>query len=90
MSEKISSTILKRLAEKGLLKTVLAAAICDKAQAVAEGEFEVISFKKGVLKIRVGSAVKAQLLKLKERQLILEINENLKAEKIKRFSFEIK
>ncbi len=92
--EKIQDILKRRLAHYGLDKAAAAARVCAVAKEVGEahvssagGKFEVISFKNGVLKIAVKSIAAAHMIRLRQKTLILKINEELKSDLVKKIKF---
>lgn len=88
-SENIKEVLLRRLKHYGIDKAALASRVCAEAQIVARGDFEVVSYKNGSLKLRVGSPAKAHLIRLRQKSFILETNRRLGQELVKRVRFEI-
>jgi predicted nucleic acid-binding Zn ribbon protein len=89
MTEDIGDILARRLRSRGLDKAALGAWVCSVADKVAAGEFKSVSFKDGVLKIRVSSGARAALLKMKEQEYLSKINTELKRELVKKLRFEI-
>lgn len=79
----------RRMAHYGLGKQYDASLICEEADKVSGGQFTAISWRSGVLKVRVRSASRAHLVRMNQDQIILKINTALGEEKIKRMKFEI-
>jgi len=88
--EDIQDVLTRRLAHHGLLGSYVASKVCDAAKKVAKGEFEPISFAKGVLKVGVNSSGKGHKIKLLEQQLIVEINQALGSRGVKRLVVVVK
>lgn len=88
-NESIGDILSRNLKRQGLEKAALGAWVCGVTNKIAEGEFEAISFKNGVLKIRVSSGARAHLIKLREKEYILKINLELKKDLVERLRFEI-
>lgn len=82
-------TLRKRLAYHGLARQYDASIVCDVAQKVSAGRFEPVSFRGGVLKIRVPSASRAHLVRLRQKEIILEVNKRLGGDKVERIRIEI-
>lgn len=89
MQEDISNILERNLARKGLLKAAYSARVCAIAKEVGAGEFEPVSHKDGALKILVSDSSRAHLLKIKEPQLIEQINSKLGQKVVKRLVFKI-
>ena len=87
--ESVESILARRLNALGVAKQANAAWICGRADKVAVGEFAAVSFKNGTLKVRVDSVARAYLLRLKQKDLILKINNELKAPRVERLRFVI-
>lgn len=54
-----------------------AAQVCDTARSLANGRFEVISFREGLLTLGVDSSAAANNLRFIEKDIIKEINSKL-------------
>jgi hypothetical protein len=89
MQEDISNILSRNLARKGLLKAANCARACGVARDIGKGDYEPISFCRGVLKVSVDSSAKAHLVKLQEKMIISKINEALKEEVVKKIIFKI-
>lgn len=72
-----------------LKKPLEAANICDAARSVAEGRFEVISFKNGLLTISCSSSSAAGNLNLESEQIRTQVNQKLGQEKVERIRIKI-
>lgn len=88
-NENISDILVRRLRSRGLDKAATAAHVCATANQVGEGKFEAVSFRNGVLKIRVSSGARAHLIKLQEKGVVLKVNTRLKRDLVQRLRFEI-
>jgi len=73
-SENIKNILRRRLAHYGLTRQAEAAQVCAASATVAAGEFEVVSFRAGTLKVRVSSPEQGHLLRLRERGLVEQVN----------------
>ena len=89
-NESISTILSRRINAMGLSKQFAAARVCAVADEVGKGEFEAVSYKNGVLKVKVDSGARAHLVKLREQEIIGKINTELKREVVKRIVFDIK
>jgi len=67
-----------------------ASLVCDAAKEVSADQFEPVSFKGGVLKVRVPNASRAHLVRLGQDQIILKVNQALGEEKVEKIRFEIR
>ncbi len=72
-----------------LKKPLEAANVCDTTRSVAEGRFEVISFRDGLLTLSVSSPAQAANLSLESVKIISEVNEKLGEEKVERVRFKV-
>jgi hypothetical protein len=88
-NENIGDILARRLRSRGLDRAVLAAMVCGEADKVGEGDFRAVSFKGGALKIHVSSNARANLIKLREKDLISKINLKFKKNLVERLKFEI-
>jgi len=88
-AENIRNILFRRLKHFGLEKQAIAARVCAVAKDAAKGDFEIISFKNGTLKIRVESPAKAHLVRLSQNKIIAKINQKLGQELVKKIRFEI-
>lgn len=71
----ISEDLKKRLSHYGLLKQAEAARICALACEIGSKEFTAVSFRDGVIKLRVDSNAKAYLLKMRKDEILKSIND---------------
>lgn len=88
-NENLSDILARRLKSQGLDKAALGAWVCGCANKVSQGKFESISFRNGILKIRVASGAQAHLIRLREKEYISKINTELKKDFVGRLRFEI-
>jgi len=97
-NESISTILSRRINAMGLSKQFNAARVCAVANEVEKGrrpegsaqrEFEAVSYKNSVLKVRVDSGARAHLIKLREKEILASINTELKREVVKRIVFNI-
>jgi len=88
-SESIGDILARRLKHYGLGQAAQAAHICAIAKKLSKGDFEPVSFKNGILKIKVASPEKAHLLHLKRGKIISEINHKLGRKWVERIVFKI-
>ena len=88
-NERIGEILSRRINALGLKKQFTAARVCALSNEAADGEFEAVSFKNGVLKIRVSSNARAHLLKLRENALISKINAKIPSSLVEKLRFEI-
>lgn len=87
--ENLKNILSRRLKHYGLDKVATAARVCAVALELSGDEFEPISFKNGALKVSVGSAARAHLLRLKEKEVVARINLKLGSDLVKKLRFEI-
>ncbi len=85
----IDALLRQRLAHYGLGKQYDASIVCSVANKVSDGRFDAISFREGILKVRVGSAARAHIVRMNQDSIISKINEELGEERVKRLRFEI-
>lgn len=85
----ISGLLRGRMAHFGLAKQYDASFVCEEADRVSGGQFEAVSFRSGVLKVRVGSTSRAHLVRMNQMQIISKINEALGEQRVKRMKFEV-
>jgi len=88
-NESISKILSRRINAMGLGKQYGAARVCAGADKVSDGQFEAVSFKNGVLKIRVDCGARAHLVKSREKEFITRVNDELKGQYVKKLVFEI-
>ena len=74
---------------KRLQKPLEAAEVCERARAISEGRFEVISFRNGLLTIACSSPAQAANLQTESQEIIDKINSKLGESKVKRMRFKI-
>ena len=85
----ISGPLQKRLAQYGLTEQAEAARVCALAESVSAGEWGVVSYKDGILKIRAISNDQAYLIKINSEKVIAKINKAIGSPKIKKLVFKI-
>ena len=66
-----------------------AAQICDTARGLADGRFDVLSFKDGLITLRVSSAPAAADLQLQSQKIINSINEKVGQKFVQRIRWKI-
>lgn len=88
-SESVGDILARRLKHYGLGRAAQAAHVCGVARKLSEGEFEPVSFRNGILKIRVDSNVRAHLLRLKQGKIISAVNDELGRKWVERIVFKI-
>jgi len=89
ISEPISKILSRRINAMGLARQVSAARVCAAANELAAGEFEAVSFREGILKLHVDSAPRAHLIKLREKQILDELNLKLAPSQVRKLVFKI-
>lgn len=82
---------LDRILSHKYPRSVLGAAeVVSKAQSIVGAEAQVISYREGILKLRVSSSVQADKINSRRQALIEEINQRLKnIGKIDKIKFEL-
>ena len=88
-NEKIGEILSRHINAMGLSKQFAAARVCAVANEAGKGEFEVVSYKNGVLKVHVDSGARAHLIKLREVEILRNINKKLGKDVVKRLVFDI-
>lgn len=66
-----------------------AARVCEQARVAANGRFNVLSFRDGLLTVGVKNSGEAANLQLESNQIIDNINKELGEEIVKRLRFKI-
>jgi len=89
MFEKADNILNRHANRYGLKKSLDAAMICFKAKEVANSMFEPISFRNGILKVKVENSIKAQEIQLNSSQIIKKINQKVGFYVIKKIIFQI-
>ena len=74
---------------RGLVKPLHAAKICEAARSAADGRFEVISYRDGLLTLGVSSSSAAADIQAESTQIMAEINQKLDQELVKRLRTKI-
>lgn len=72
-----------------LQKPLEAARICDEARRVSRGRFEVISYRGGLLSLGVKSPGQAANLSAESEKIIIELNQKIGSDAVKRLRFKI-
>jgi predicted nucleic acid-binding Zn ribbon protein len=85
----IARLLKQRMSHYGLAKQYDASFVCKQADAVSGGQFKAVSFRQGVLKIRVKSASRAHLVRMNQHKIISQINKGLGEERVTRMKFEV-
>lgn len=70
-------------------KPLQAAKVCDTARSLADGRFEVISFKDGLLTLGTSSSSQAANLQAESTQIIAQINQKLEQVLVRKLRFKI-
>lgn len=73
-----------------LRKPLEAAEVCDTARSLAQGRFEVVSYKQGLLTLAVSNSSEAGNLQIESQKIIDDINTKIGQEKVKNIRFKIK
>ena len=87
--ENIDEILKKRFSHYGLGKIAQASLVCQRAQEVAADKYQVISFKKGVLSLKVQSSAAACELRLCQTELIEKINQALPSPMVEKLKFRV-
>lgn len=77
----------KKLRSLGILKLAQSAWVVLKANELNQGQYQVVSFKEGVLTIKTKTQSQASHLLLESQKIINEINQALKEPLVKRIRF---
>ena len=72
-----------------LRKPLEAAEVCDAARLLANGRFEVISFRQGLLTLSVSNSSQAANLQMETQKIIDKINTKIGQEKVREIRFKI-
>jgi len=88
--EKIGKIITTHSVSKGISKELEASRICFYAKEASIGEFDVISFKGGVLTILAENPIVAQEIQMKSAETIKKINQKIGSDLVDRIRFEIR
>lgn len=87
--DSIGNSLSKSLARLGLRNQAESARVCALAESISGGDWGAISFKDGVLKIKVISNDQAYLLKLTSDKIIAKINNAAGGQKVKKLAFKV-
>ena len=87
--QKIDKFISHNSKYAALQKPLEAAGVCEKARAVAEGRFTVISFKQGLLTVGITSPAQAMNLQAESESIIENINRELGREAVTKLRYKI-
>ncbi len=87
--KKISKFLSEDPRYRRLQKPLEAAEICNIARDVAEGQYSIISFSRGLLTVSCTSTNQAAALQPQSQQIIAQINQKLGAAKVKKIRFKI-
>ncbi len=74
---------------KSLQKPLEAARICGVARELAQGRFEVVSFKEGLLTLAVSNSSEAANLQAESQKIMNEINQKVGDIAVKNIRFKI-
>lgn len=85
--EKIGDLLQGRLRSFGLGKAAQAARVCEVAGQIGKGDFEPISYKNGILKVKVDSDSRAHLVLLKSEEILAKINHQLERKIVHKIRF---
>jgi predicted nucleic acid-binding Zn ribbon protein len=85
--EPLSDALARRIVDRGFGRQLEATNICQTAQNVLGRDVAVVSFAKGVLKIKVASDSSAYILKMQEAEICQKVNDALGQEKVKSLRF---
>ena len=88
--KKISKFLSENPRYKRYQKPLEAAEICDRAREIAEGKYNIISFKNGLLTVSVNSSAQAGNLQAESADIIAKINQKIGENKVKRIRFKIR
>jgi len=87
--DKIKKIIRRNLKYKRFQKPLEAAGICEAARIVAEGRFNIISYKNGLLTAACESSAAAANLQAESSDLIEKINSKIGEKKVEKIRFKI-
>ena len=73
-----------------LQKPLEAANVCDAARGSAQGRFEVISYRQGLLTLAVSNSSEAGNLQMESQKIIDEINKKIGQDKVQNIRFKIR
>jgi len=73
----------------GLQKPLEAARVCDTARALANGRFEIVSYKEGLLTLGFVNAIESAHFNMASQKFIEELNTKLGDQKVKRIRYKI-
>lgn len=63
--------------------------MCEQAQALAHGRFNVISFRAGLLTLAVSSSAQAADVHMQSTEIISSINQKLNQELVKKIRYKL-
>lgn len=90
--KKISKIFSDNPRYRRLRKPLEAAAICDIAREISQGQyhaFSVISFRGGLLTVGVSSSAAAANLQAESSKIMAKINQKIGEDKVKRIRFKL-
>lgn len=87
--EPVGNILSRRIAAMGLTRQFNAAFICGKAKDVGGGKWDAISFRNGILKLRVSSNEEAYFIKVRSDEIVSQINRAIGKDVVKRLVFKV-
>jgi len=86
---KIDNFISANAKYSRLARPLEAAHVCDTARGLADGRFEVVSFREGLITLGVHSSSEATNLRFISENIVRQINEKLGQEKVEKARIKI-
>lgn len=87
--KKIENILKKRLRHFGLEQIALSSLVCQRADEVSQGQFQAISFKKGILTLGVQNSSAACQLQLQQKEILQKINTSMGQDIVQRLRFKV-
>lgn len=87
--EKVSKFLSEDPRYRRFQKPLEAAEICEYARQVAQQQYSIISFSRGLLTVSCQTSAQAANLQAESGQIITRINQKLGADKVKKIRFKI-
>lgn len=86
----LDNLLTNRINKLGLSKELQAAYVLSKANTLADGRFQAVRYSRGILTLRCTTSIAAQELKFQEKNLLDQINQEIKPFAINRLSYQVR
>jgi len=87
--KKISKIISDNPRYRRYQKPLEAAEVCDRAREIAQGQYEIVSFNRGLLTVSCSSSAQAASLHEHSQDIIFKINSKIGGNKVKSLRFKV-